>query len=257
MFCYFSFKRGWLCTVVNRIRSQMERSHQRQEQSNAGFSLLELAIVLVILGVLGGMALPLLTVHITRAALVKTRAHQDYALSAIAAFVEKYNRFPCPAAPHVVGNNFGVALESCRMEKAKGILPFKTLGISEIYAHDGFKRLMTYVVEPELTKRQINPQEEAGGLLTVKTHEGFSVLGVANPAGRNQNYIALVIISHGESGVGSYLGKGSSMQFIQQPLSHHKQENCDANFVFVEGGESDDVLRWESRDQFLKHYVQR
>ncbi|MBL8676377.1 MAG: prepilin-type N-terminal cleavage/methylation domain-containing protein [Alphaproteobacteria bacterium] len=52
-----------------------------------GFSLLELSIVLIILGILGGLSLPFLTAQIQRAALVKTRFHQEYVLSAIAAYV--------------------------------------------------------------------------------------------------------------------------------------------------------------------------
>ena len=56
--------------------------------------------------------------------------------------MEKNKRFPCPAEPHITGLGFGVALDSCRMEKAKGIIPFKTLGIGEAYARDGFKRLI-------------------------------------------------------------------------------------------------------------------
>lgn len=220
-----------------------------------GFSLLELAIVLVILGAIGGLAIPLLSAHMTRAAYLKTRSHQDYVLNAIAVFVEKNNRFPCPADPQLKGENFGVALESCRMEKAKGILPFKSLGISEIYARDGFKRFMTYVVEPELTKRQIKPSEESGGLIRINNEEGFSVLGSFKKTERNQNYIALVIISHGESGVGAYIGHGEMGKIVGHSLSPHKKENCDENFIFIENGQSDDILCWISRDQFLKHYV--
>lgn len=232
-------------------------SSNSKSHPEAGFSLLELAIVMVILGLICGFSLPLLTVHMTRTAHAKTRLHQAYALNAIAVFVEKNNRFPCPAPPHMTGDTFGVALESCRMDKARGILPFKTLGISEIYARDGFKRLMTYVVEPELTKQQIKPQEEEGGFITVKNQEGLSVLGSQKRIERNQNYIALVLISHGEMGVGAYMGNGQTGKIMSQEMSLHKRENCDENFVFIDGGDSDDLLRWESRDQFLKHYVKR
>lgn len=220
-----------------------------------GFSLLELAIVLVILGLIGSFSLPLLTVHITRTAFLKTRSNQEYVVSALAAFVEKYRRFPCPAEPQRKGAQFGLAQESCRMDKAKGIVPFKTLGINESYARDGFKRLMTYVVEPELAKRQINPQEEAGGTITIHNEEGFPVLPALKKTEKNQNYVAFVLISHGESGVGAYLGNGKTGKIVGSSLSAPKLENCDDNFVFVESSLTDDLVRWESRDQFLKHYV--
>lgn len=201
--------------------------------SESGFSLLELAIVLLILGTIAGFGIPLLTAHMTRMAITKTRAHQDYVVDALAMYVEKHRRLPCPAASHIQGMNFGIAQESCRMEKAQGIVPFKTLGISESYARDGFKRFMTYVVEPELAKKLINPQEEAGGLITVKNDEGYNVLASNKQGEKNQNYIAFVIVSHDQEGP--------------------KTGNA---FTFTEGNASNQILRWESRDQFFKHYVQ-
>lgn len=221
----------------------------------AGFSLLELAIVLVILGMIGSLSLPLLTAHKTRTALLKTQAHQTYVVSALAAYVEKNRRFPCPGEAHKGGDQFGLAQESCRRDKARGIIPFKTLGISEIYARDGFTRLMTYVIEPELTKRPIDPYEERGGGITLKTEEGLLVIPPPKTGEKNPNYIAFILISHGESGIGAYLGNGQPGQITGALLSLQKKENVAEAFTFREG--TDDIVRWESRDQFLKHYVEK
>ena len=204
------------------------------------------------------MGLPLLNAQIKRSSLLKTKENQEYTLHALAAFVEKNRRFPCPADPQIMGQGYGISRLTCTGQTAEGIIPFRTLGISERYARDGFKRLMTYAVDPGLA----DPNNEnmlmavEGGKLSVKNEDGFSVL---SPELRRQgltspNFIAFVLVSHGESGVGAYLGKGESTRLMGL-VTPHKRENLDCNFIFIEGGDTDDRLLWESRDQFLKHYV--
>jgi len=236
-------------------------SFNSKQSSQAGSSLLELAIVLVILGIIGGMSLPLLTGQLKRAAFVKTKANQEYALDAIAAFVERKGRFPCPADPQVTGAEYGRAQIACPGQKAQGILPFRTLGISESYAKDGFKRLMTYSVEPSLTdmRNENLAMTVEGGKLSVKNEDGHSVLPTEEkkPGLTSPNFIALVLICHGESGIGAYIGNGQTTRMTGTSTSPHKRENLDGNFVFFEKGQTDDIVRWESRDQFLKHYVKR
>ena len=223
--------------------------------SEEGFSLLEFSIVLIILGILGGLSLPLLTAQIQRTALVKTRSHQEYVLNAIAAYVEKNKRFPCPAVPQGIEAEYGVSQLHCRGQRAKGIIPFKTLGISEIYSQDGFKRLMTYVVEPEFAKVETALQNESGGYITLLREDGSTVLAPPLVTDRNPNSVALLLISHGESGSGAFIGKGQTGKILGNNVSPHKRENLDDNFTFIESSQSDDILRWESRDLFLKHYV--
>lgn len=176
-------------------------------------------------------------------------------MNAVAAYVEKNKRFPCPATSHLTGIEYGVSQLHCRGQRAKGIIPFKTLGISEVYSKDGFKRLMTYVVEPELTKQDTALQNEKGGYITIQKEEGGFVLAPPLAIDRNPNSVALLLISHGESGVGAFMGKGQSGKIPGDKISPHKLENLDDNFTFIESSQSDDILRWESRDQFLKHYV--
>ncbi len=230
-------------------------SFSSKSTGEKGFSLLELAIVLVILGIIGGLSLPLLTTHLHRTAITKTRFNQDYAFSAIAAYVEKNKRFPCPADPQITGSDYGLAQVQCRGPKAKGILPFKTLGISESFASDGFKHLMTFVIEPELAKKGIVLPHERGGFITVNKEGGGTVLAPPQSGEQNPNCVALVLISHGESGVGAFKGKGQATKILGEGDSSHKRENYDDNFIFIESSQTDDLLRWESRDQFLKHYV--
>jgi len=231
-------------------------SSNRKPSREAGFSLLELALVLVILGIMGGMALPLLKARISHAAILKTRDNQEYVLTAIAAFVAKNRRFPCPAVPHVTGENYGVEPRErrCPGSKAEGIVPFRTLGISENFAKDGFKRWMTYVVDSNLADKEHenNIHAVSGGRLIVYNEQEQPV--IVDQAPRNPNFIALVLISHGESGVGAFVGNGQTTKIISDTSPPHKRENYDGNFMFIESRQTDDMIRWESRDHFLKQY---
>lgn len=246
----------WIAAALAGPRNDgIFRTFILRTKGEEGFSLLELSIVLIIIGILGGLSLPLLTAQIQRAALIKTRSHQEYVLGAIAAHVEKNKRFPCPAAPQGIGNEYGVSQLHCRGQRAKGIVPFKTLGISEVYSQDGFKRLMTYIVEPEFAKVDTTLQNESGGYITLLREDGSNVLAPPLITDHNPNSVALLLISHGGSGIGSFIGKGQTGKIQGDNVSPHKRENLDDNFTFIESSQSDDILRWESRDQFLKHYV--
>lgn len=195
--------------------------------------MLEVAIVLTILGIVGGLCLPLLTAHKNYSVFKQTQLNQEYVLSAIGAFVLRHGRFPCPAALKQGHMNDGIAQVSCRGKKAKGYIPFKTLGISEAYTKDGSKRPMIYVIEAQLTQRLINLSDEPGGSITLLRDDGSSVISPPLRGEENPNYVAIVLISFG--------------------LKKDYREEQD--FVFREKDREGGVVRWESRDQFLKHYV--
>lgn len=177
--------------------------------SQSGFSLIEMAIVLMILGIVGGMSLHLVSAQFHRTAHLKTRDNQDYALTAIAAFVEKHRRFPCPADPKSTGLEYGLEPKErkCPAAKAEGILPFRTLGISEIFAKDGFKRWMTYVIDSNLADRDNENYMDTvvGKQITLHNEQAQPV--VVDHSSRLPNFVALLLISHGESGGGCFFRK--------------------------------------------------
>ncbi len=93
-----------------------------------GFSLIEMAIVLVILGLLlGGLILPLSSQHEVAQRQATERQLQEIR-NAIIGFVQANNRFPCPAALNGNGteNRSGTPL-ICNTPN--GFLPFQALGM--------------------------------------------------------------------------------------------------------------------------------
>lgn len=115
----------------------------------SGMTLVEIAIVLAILGILGGLSLPILTKQLALKRALKSQENQEKVLNSLAIFVLHHGRLPCPAKP----SREGEALKRCDSgDQAIGLVPYETLGLSKTEASDGSKRTLTYMVEPALTR---------------------------------------------------------------------------------------------------------
>ncbi|MDR2165824.1 MAG: type II secretion system GspH family protein [Zoogloeaceae bacterium] len=110
-----------------------------------GFSLVELAVVMVILGLLlGGMLLPLSAQHDIqrfRAAEAALREIRE----ALLGYAAVHGRLPCPdMAANPATSGYGEAEASCAGATQEGFLPFKTLGLAE---HDPWGQRWRYRVD--------------------------------------------------------------------------------------------------------------
>ncbi|WP_331255239.1 type II secretion system protein [Candidatus Bealeia paramacronuclearis] len=224
-----------------------------------GFSLLEMAIVLIIVGLVSGMTLPLLTLQNQRTSVLKTRENQEYILNALASYYLQHKNLPCPANPKAKLDQFGLAEENCLKEKLyQGLIPFRTLGISEKWTKDGFGHYMTYVPEEKfLTEYQEDHTvcAEKKGALRLQEALGNDVISA-----KAHDFIGIVLVSHGPSGNGAFQGQGSLSRINIKTLQGAKLENANGDLTFSEfvksaDEEFDDILRWESRNQFMAHYV--
>jgi hypothetical protein len=83
---------------------------------------------------------------------LKTSHRQEFLIRELAAWVQRTNALPCPADPAVdtLSHDFGFARSACNDKTAEGIVPFRTLSLSERDARDGWGRLMTYRISPVL-----------------------------------------------------------------------------------------------------------
>lgn len=207
-----------------------------------GFSLLELAIVLLVMGILTSFSIPFINHLKLNESLIKTHKNQDYVIQAIAAYVIKYQHFPCPADPLATGKDVGIARKICRGKRAEGIIPYKSLGIHQSYAKDGFHNYITYVIEEDLTFEITKLNAAKGGHIHIKDSLNHSVISPDT----TDNFVAFLLISHGKKGF--LLGK-----------KNHKHlsllENSDGTLIYAIGVHSDDIIKWESRNVFLKVYT--
>ena len=202
----------------------------------AGFSLIELAIVIAIVGLISVTGLNLLAGSVRATQTRTTQDRLDLATEAILAFYMANNRLPCPAdgdlAPGDTG--YGTALGApgaCTITgitSDNGVLPWRTLG---------------YRVSPELTAA---PAATPVTMPLVR-YQGETTGGIPT---------AFVVMSHGRNGLGAWLPVGN--RAAQATASTNELENLDDNTVLIAraqtppAGETyDDILVWLTPQQMV------
>jgi prepilin-type N-terminal cleavage/methylation domain-containing protein len=218
-------------------------------RSFSGFTLVEIVVVLVIVSILIAMAAAL-TRGVTAAqkrSLTATRmAGVDTALML---YVQQQKRLPCPADGTKPSSDTNAGKEernagagTCNSNQQNGVVPWRTLGITETDATDGWDRRLTYRVASDLvadSAMDMSACDPAATDMTsigtntcvsascsnanlsacvhpkrfVKTR-GLEVRDVSgtklmDPAIDPYTGAAYVVISAGESGGGAYLGSGN------------------------------------------------
>jgi prepilin-type N-terminal cleavage/methylation domain-containing protein len=216
-------------------------------RSFSGFTLVEIVVVLVIVAILIAMAAAL-TRGVTAAqkrSLTATRmAGVDTALML---YVQQQKRLPCPADGTLVSSDGNAGIErgggggACANNQQDGVVPWRTLGITETDATDGWDRRITYRVTPSLAlangldmsqcdpaasySAAVGPIACVAGCTSANlpacTHPkhflktlGLEVHDIGNttimsPSDDPNTAAAYVLISAGESGGGAYLSSGN------------------------------------------------
>jgi prepilin-type N-terminal cleavage/methylation domain-containing protein len=108
-----------------------------------GFSLIELAIVLLVVSILTAGLITMFRVQREHAAISETRAALDEAKEALFAYAEINKGLPCPDT-----DNDGLENTGCDNNHRRGQLPWKTLGLSQ--GSDAWSQSLRYLVSPNL-----------------------------------------------------------------------------------------------------------
>lgn len=214
----------------------------------AGFSLLEMSIVLLIVGVIMGSGVVMLSGTIERKAVEETVRRQQVIKKALLDFRRAFNRLPCPGdlTLAISSENFGVeggrtdqgsyvtcykgdpvatfqypSFEDYGYGVEAGSVPTRTLQLPDEYMFDGWGRRMVYAVsENHLIDNAFTIYDitDTSSPITVYTDESLAV-----PRAQNVVY---ALISYGKNGHGAYSHDGSTRISTGSTLSD-EYANCD------------------------------
>lgn len=118
----------------------------------SGFTLVEMAIVILILGLVVGSVFSFLSVRQTEDRQRSTMQKQDRIAKAFGFYVQTNGRLPCPASQNVNEEDLGEARVTCSGSTLRGIVPFRTLGLTRDDIIDGYDHPFSYVVAPAVSQ---------------------------------------------------------------------------------------------------------
>ena len=256
-------------------------AHSLQRKTQSGFTLIEIAIVLVIGGLLLSAILGVVSAQRTNVGIIATKTKGEAIVTALISFVSRNHRLPCPAVANVVPADPGYGIEAPNPGSCdgtvnfggvpntvfRGIVPWMSLGLSDVQGLDGYERRFTYFVRGQETNRTADTLSAMRGNMTI--HSGAPIALGLNPAGNQINSCSntvgdnscnldavAVIISHGGNGSGAFLASGTQMA---GPPGVLEQENTDNDRNFIDTGYSsnetnpfDDIMFALDPDDLLR-----
>lgn len=190
---------------------------RRRVRMAAGFTLTELAVVLVIIALVVGSLLVPLTAQIDARNTADTRKAIAEVREALLGFAVVNGRLPCPALATTASDAAGAGQEGpstgTGCSNAAGVLPWRDLGVDET---DAWGRRYTYSVTSAFG-RAIGTSPSCGGVTPANT--GFSLCSAGSLAvsslstggGVIANNLPVVVVSHGKNGNGAYTPQGAQL----------------------------------------------
>ncbi len=285
--------------------------------SQSGFTLVQVAVILVVVGLTAGAFFAALSERNARARDEQTKNIQSRVASALSDYAQRFYTLPCPGNPAAANiNTIGVARTTCNTPATRvGVVPFRTLGLSPNEVIDGYGNPMTYAVQADISgvnegyvtggnvfgpcrtqfpngwidgttpdnanmpKANLCCREVTNANRLVVTGQGGADLvplqsipaGMVlehvnrpahetdtNVADSNLNYIAYVLVSHGEDARGVYrLGNGGRTAFADAGAGEVINARDDAQFAdFARNTEEgnahfDDIVLWRTQYRLI------
>ncbi len=226
----------------------------RPSSRECGFSLIEMAIVLLVMGLLLGGGLAMLGAQIEQQRIRDTQRLLEEAREALLGYAASnvdatnHPHLPCPDTANDGVEDRTATPGPCAANE--GNLPWVTLGLSE--GTDSWGNRLRYAVTPAFAN-------SANGMLLTST----GTLGVNNATGTAlATALPAAILSHGKNGFGARNMAGGANA---APTGVNELENTDGDATFISnppvgvggtGGEFDDIVVWLAPNILFNRMVQ-
>jgi prepilin-type N-terminal cleavage/methylation domain-containing protein len=246
----------------------------------AGFTLIEIAVVVFLIGLLAAMGISALTAQLSNAAISTTKKKQDTIKDALITYLGKNKRLPCPAIDNSgveAPRNIAITPGDPNCQGNFGIVPYVTLELTKSAALDGWENFFSYAVTPQWTMTYDSniALQVAGGTTSITPAKSFiaGATGIypVNDRSPTSPYTAIpitanavaLIISHGKNGSGALTSKGTlnlppagTDELTNAPVSpwtapaaFYQREYTEFDVSVF--GAYDDVLQWSSAKDML------
>jgi prepilin-type N-terminal cleavage/methylation domain-containing protein len=233
-----------------------------------GFTLIEMAIVLMIAGLLlSGMLVPL-SAQMDQKNNADTQKSLSEIREAIIGYALANGQLPCPADPTAVTGvtpTAGIArTPPCTGTNSTGVVPWATLGVSET---DAWGNRYTYRVTDYFADSIVSATYGSGcapstppnfASFALCSSGTLNVLSAATGGTTIAGSVPAIVISHGKNSAGAYTPKGT--QILPVSSSADEQENSDgsADNLYVSHTPTpafDDLVAWISLDILFNRMV--
>ncbi len=212
------------------------------------FTLVEMAIVLVIVGLLlGGMLAPL-SAQMEQRRVADTSKALEEARDALAGFAARNGYLPCPAISASNGLEDRIGTR-CANGRRLGFLPWATLGVPKL---DAWQHLYLYSVTPAFSDSGVPFRLNTPRDITVASRDAVGTLVPASA----QNDIPAVVLSQGRNGFGAFSDVGVQAADMGQGNVDEKANFQNDGRMFIArgqadnpaaaGGAYDDIVVWLS-----------
>lgn len=244
-----------------------------------GFTLVEMAVVMIIIGIAVAAAAPLYSVHMKKVAMQETRQNIEDVTNAIGNFRSIYGRYPCPAsltdprdsadyghepkAParpecsdtaQAVGTCAnGVCIQQSiaardlnpdpvltdRPRVRIGWVPFRELGIPEESVFDAYGNRLSYAVTERLAVDTTFSPDSGG--IEIREAQDQTALGAGGEGSAH-----FILFSHGVNGAGAFTKDGAQLPCAPAGSFEERNSVCS-----IAAGTSDSIFSMVQGDTSL------